>query len=295
MKLFPSILVPLDGSRTAARSLGAATWLAERMDSKLHILSATAHPLPAREELGRLNVPEAYWSRIMLHQAPEYPEDAILAAIPRFDVKLLVMTAYGGGTSAPAETEGDPFKIVGHVTRAVIERSPVPVLLLPPAYREILPWERALVPISGNVEGNEAVMLAVQLANALDLSVHVAHVSVSGEETGIAARARYADAAHHEYPGQLQELVQRSLPQCTPEECRCIESVALVHGNVETELHALIEQKRISLLVIGWRGRFMAGHARVLKRLLQTVTCPLLLVKSAAPPPFKLKIGDEMD
>ncbi len=296
MTVFASILVPLNGSQLAAKSLGCATWLAERLDAQLHILSATSQILPAREELVRLKVPQSYWPRIMLHQAPEYPEDAILGAISRHDVKLVIMTTHGGGTAEATEKAGsDPFKVVGHVTRAVIERSPVPVLLLPPRYREALPWERVLVPISGDIEGNVALMLAVQLANALNLFVHVAHVSESGVESGIAGRARYADAAHHEYPGQLQALLNRSLSTCAPEECRCIQEASLAHGDVETELLALLEKNRISLIVIAWRGRFMAGHARVLKRLVQTVACPLLLVKPSGPPFFKLKVGEEIE
>jgi beta-phosphoglucomutase-like phosphatase (HAD superfamily) len=49
-----------------------------------------------------------------------------------------------------------------------------------------------------------------------------------------------------------------------------------------------------SLLVIGWHGRFMAGHAAVLKHLVQVVTCPLLLVKPATRVPFRLKVGEEI-
>jgi beta-phosphoglucomutase family hydrolase len=58
MSLFPSILVPLDGSRLAARSLGCATWLAARLGARLHILSATPQVRPAREELARRQVAE---------------------------------------------------------------------------------------------------------------------------------------------------------------------------------------------------------------------------------------------
>lgn len=295
MALFSTILVPLDGSQTAALSLGCANWLAKRLGARLHLFSATSSVLPAREELARLNVPEDYWPQIMLHQAPEYPEDAVLAAIERYGVELLVMTAQGHTAEAQRKGEDDPFRIVGHVTRTVIEHSSVPVLLLPPRYKEALPWERALVPVSGEVEGNEALMFAVRLANALNLVIHVAHVSDSSDETGIAARARYADAAHHEYPGQLQELVNRSLPKYTPAECRCIQDVSLVRGDVGAELLALIERKRSSVIIIGWHGQFMAGHARVIKGLLRSVTCPLLLLKSAVQPPFRLKVGEDIE
>lgn len=292
MNPFPSILVPLDGSSTAARSLGCATWLARRLDARLHLLNAGPDTLPAREALTCLQVPEEAWPLVVLHQAPAYPADAILEAVASCDVRLVVMTARG----ETAEAAEDPAGLVGHVTRAVLERSPVPVLLMPPAYREALPWERVLVPVSGEAEADAALTLAVRLAEALDLGVHVAHVIQPDDgKEGLAARARYADALHHEYPGQLDEVVSRALPHCPPE-ARCrVEEVALCHGDVGTELLELIERTRVSLLVIGWHGRFTSGHAPVLKRLIEAVTCPLLLVKPAAPMPFRLKVGEEIE
>jgi nucleotide-binding universal stress UspA family protein len=296
MSPFSSILVPLDGSGIAARALGCATWLAARLGARLHILSATPRQLPAREELARLRVSEEHWPRIVLHQARAYPEDAILTAVARHDVRLVVMTACGETAEARATAAADAHEIVGHVTRAVIERSPVPVLVLPPNYREALPWERALVPASGEIEADEALALAARLADALDLEVHVAHVTDSdaGDE-GLAARARYADAVHHEYPRQLEELVGRALPQCTPAECRRIKDVALCHGDVATALLELIERERMSVLVVGWRGRFMAGHARVLKQLIEGITTPVLLVKPPSRASSRLKVGEEIE
>jgi nucleotide-binding universal stress UspA family protein len=297
MSLFRSILVPLDGSRTAARSLGCAVWLATRLGARLHILSATPHERPAREALTLLQVPEAHWPVVTVHQAPAYPEEAILEAVARYDVSLVVLTASGEGAEAPAAVSvPDPDLVVGHVTRAVIERSASPVLLLPPAYREALPWERVLVPVSGEPEADDALALGVQLADALDLEVHVAHVADAntGNE-GLAARARYADALHHEYPRQLEELVTRALPQCSPSECRRVTDLALCHGDVAAELLELIERRRISLLVLGWRGRFMIGRARVVKHLVQVIPQPILLVKPEPRMPFRLKVGEDIE
>jgi nucleotide-binding universal stress UspA family protein len=296
MSPFASILVPLDGSRVAARSLGCATWLATRLGARLHILSATPQERPAREELMRLQVPEEHWPLVTLHQAPAYPEDAILAAVARHGVSLVVMSAVGETAEAAPAADAGSAGAVGHVTRAILERSPGPVLLLPPAYRETLPWERLLVPVSGEPEGDEALALAVRLANALGLEVHVAHVAGAdaGDES-LAARARYADAIHHEYPRQLQEFVARALPHCGPEESCCIVDVALCHGDVAGELLGLMERKRVSVLVVGWHGRFATGRARVLKHLIRAISSPVLLVKRTVGMPFRLKVGEEIE
>jgi nucleotide-binding universal stress UspA family protein len=237
---------------------------------------------------------------VTLHQAPDYPSEAILAALARYEVQLVVMAAQGQSAEASAGTQGDADRaadtLVGHVARAVIERSAVPVLLLPPHYRESLPWERALVPVSGEIEGDEALALAARLGNALGLEVHVAHVldPHAGDE-GLAAKARYADAMHHEYLRRLEELVAHALPQCSSEECRRITDVALCHGDVAAELLALIERKRASLLVVGWHGSYVSGHADVLKRLLPKITIPALLVKAAVRAPFRLMVGSEIE
>lgn len=299
MKPFTCLLVPLDGSRVAARSLGCATWLATRLNARLHILSATSQPLPAREELVRLRVPETTWPLVILHQAPRFPEDAILAAAAEHNVDLIIMSAQGEAAerTPPQETSqqpSSPLAEIGHVTRAVVEQSAVPVLLLPPAYREALPWKHVLVPVSGEADADQALTLAVTLANALTLEVHVIHVlDGSARESGLAAAARYADAVHHEYPEQLAELVRRNLAHRTPEEWRCITDLALSRGDVTSKLLEQIEKKDAPVLVIGWHGRLITGHAEVLKKLLQAITCPMLLVKAARQAPFTLKVGPE--
>jgi nucleotide-binding universal stress UspA family protein len=294
--LFPAILVPLDGSHIAARSLGCATWLASRLGARLHILSATAQELPARDELVRLNIPAKHWPLITLHQAPAYPAEAILAAVARHEVSLVIMTSRGETAETAAADEPAPSKIIGRVARAIVERSAVPVLLLPQNYREALPWERMLVPLSGETDVDEALLLAVRLANALGIEVHVAHVAdaEAGGES-LSARARYADALHHEYPRQLEEFVRRALPQCTPDECRCIIDVALCHGDIVKELLQLIERKRVSLIVVGWHGRLLNGRAQVLTEMIHAISIPVLLVKAEPRTTLRLKVGEEIE
>lgn len=292
MTVFTSILVPLDGSSLATRSLGCATWLAARLHARLHVLSAQAPARAAREELARLRVPEAHWPLVTLHQAPSYPEDAILAAVDRHGVDLVVITA--SGRTAEARAADGP--LLGHVARAVVEGSRVPVLLLPPNYREALPWTRVLVPVSGEPQADEALAFAVRLAEAIDLTVHVAHVSdADPHEASLHARARYADALHHEYHRQLDELVARALPLCERAECRRIEDVALCRGDIAAELLTVIERRGVDVVVVGWHGRLEPGRARVVRRLLERLTIPLLLVKPPARAPFRLAIGEDLE
>lgn len=294
MNPFPSILVPLDGSITAAKSLGCATWLAERLQSRLHIFSATERMLPVQAELRRLHVAEVHWPLISLHQTPDYAGKAILSAIARHRARLVILSAKGQ-TSEEMTEETPPTRLIGSVARAVLEASPVPVLLLPPAYRERLPWKRVLVPTSGDRATNEAVSRTIPIADALGLAVHIVHVTnANAGEHGLASTARYADTLHHEYRGRLEGLVSRALPQCPQGEARCIEDLALCRGDVAAELLKLIDTRAISLVVVGWHGLLTPGRAPVLKHLLGAITCPILLMRPAPRTPFTLKVGEAL-
>lgn len=62
--------------------------------------------------------------------------------------------------------------------------------------------------LSGGGESDEALVLAVRLATAVDLAVHVAHVAEArARDETLAVQARYSDALHHEYRDRLEELI----------------------------------------------------------------------------------------
>jgi nucleotide-binding universal stress UspA family protein len=291
MSPFAAILVPLDSSPRALRSLGCTTWLASRLGAQVHILNV-GEPLSVGEALERLGVPEKYQSLFELHQVQGEADEEILAAVERYGIDLIVMTARG--ESAGVRSLDEP-KVVGHVTREVIEDSRVPVLLLPPAYEESLPWRSVLVPISGEAATDEALTLALRLAHALDLAVTIAHVadgapSGGGGEAGM---GRY-DEAHHEYAQMLNEFVARACPLCSAEERRRITGFHLCRGDVAQELLHLIDTERVNLLVVGWHGQFMTGHAEVLKTLIWQTRCAVLLVKPRPRDGFRLKVGDAL-
>jgi len=292
MSALDSILLPLDGSVAAARGVGCSVWLADRLGATLHVLSATAEPLPTPEALAALRVPAALGSRVMLHQAKAFPERAVLEAIGEHAVALVVMSARGESAAAEAALA----KLVGHVARAVIEESAVPVVLLPAHYREVLPWDSILVPTSGEASADEALAFALRLARPLGLKVSVAHCADgdagAGEGTPL---GRYADAPHHEYPRRLREMVDRAAACCSREECRCLEEVLLCRGDVAAETLKLLERKPRAVLALGWHGDLAAGRARVVKRLLESATCPVVLVKAPQAPPFELKVGAALD
>jgi nucleotide-binding universal stress UspA family protein len=289
---FSSILVPLDGSAASVRGLACAAWLASRLGAALHVLSATPRPLPAQEELARLDVPEAHWPLVTLHQVSALPEAAILDAVARYGADLIVMSGHGQDAEARGEPPGGHH--AGHVTRAIAEGAGVPVLVLPPRYVATFPWDRVITPVSGEPETDVALALAVDLARALGLALLVAHVVSTDERPDLSAHARYVDAPQHELPQRLTELVEQAARGCTDAARRCIQEVALGRGDVATELIALVEERGADLLVLGWHGSMSPGRADVVKRLFERVRCAMLLVPAAPAPRFRLRVGEDV-
>lgn len=272
---FDSILVPHDGSPEAAKALGCAAWLAQRLDATLHVITPAGLQIAAEQR-----------SRMVLHQTTEKPGSAVPRAIAAHAVKLVVMTARGESASAGV----DPERRLGRVAEALIAESAVPVLLLPNHYHEVLPWTSMLVAASGEAAADQALEIALQLASALQLELSVVYCESPRTKAG--ALGAYADAAHYEYPQRLEELVRRTVSQHP--ECHCIAQVLLCRGDPAAELLAQIAQRASSVLALGWHGALDPGRAQVLKRLLEKAECPLLVVRQAARPSARLKVGEEL-
>ena len=287
MSSFDSILLPLDGSLQAAKAVPCALWLAERLHATLHVLHAAPHPLAPANALERLSALAAQRSRTVLHQTKVDPVQAVLEATKEHHVKLVVITARGESASRDVERG----RTLGRIARALVVESSVPVLLVPLHDRSVLPWRSMLVAASGDPESDEALATAARLASALDLRVTVVHVIA---EPGSGALGQYADAAYHELPWRLEEMVKRALLSSSPEDIGRIEGLAVRRGDPITEVIAEVEQRRSSVVAVGWHGDLSPEHANVLLGLLERAAFPLLVVRKPPPSEFRLKVGDEI-
>src|SRR5690554_2661127 len=212
MTMLSSILLPLDGSSNAARPLRTAAWLAEQFNVQLHILTAAQEPQPAAIALEQLKVPPELRKQVILHQLRASAEVGILQTMADLHTDLLVISALGEGEAA----SGGALR-VGHVARAVLQQTDVPVLLAPPCFAERLPMRSALIPVSGEPETDEALNLAIRLASRLQLRLHVIHVlSPETGEADYTSGIQYPDTVHHELAARLSDLLRRACPQCGP-------------------------------------------------------------------------------
>jgi nucleotide-binding universal stress UspA family protein len=223
---FASILLPLDGSPESAKAAGCALWLAQALGATLHVVHATAHSLPAAGALARLRVPHVQDARVVVHQVAGGAEAAVLQEIAAHHIDLVVMSARGESASAKLA----PVRRLGSIAQAVIERSPVPIVLLPLHYRESLPWTSMLAAASGEASADHALEAAARLATALRLKITVVHSADGPRGTGAAPFGGYADAPHHEYSHRLKQLVERGLAGCAAEEAHCVHDVLLCRG-----------------------------------------------------------------
>jgi nucleotide-binding universal stress UspA family protein len=291
MTCFASILLPLDGSPEAGKGAGCALWLTQTLDATLHVLHAAAQPLAGREALARLHAHGIDQSHVVLHQMAEDAEAAVADAIAAYAVDLVVMSACGASASAGLK----PLQRLGSVAEAVIAQSPVPVLLLPRSYREALPWTSMLVAASGDTSADRALATATRLAAALKLPVTVIHAEDDSDAAWPEPLGHYSDAAHHEYPGRVEGIVERALATSTPEECGCVDQALLRCGDVAAVLLEQIAQRTASVLTLGWHGALGRGRALVFKRLLEEAQCPLLVVRRMEAPRAHLKVGKAID
>lgn len=290
MSRFNSILLPLDGSPEAAKAAGCALWLAEALGSTLHVLHATAHPLSVGDALARLRVPHVQDARVVVHQVPGGAEAAVLEEIAAHRIDLVVMSARGESASANVA----PSRRLGTIAQAVIERSPVPVVVLPLHYRQSLPWTSMLAAASGEVSADQALEAAVHLAAALRLKVTVVHSGDGPGGAGAAPLGAYVDAPHHEYPQRLDQMVERGLAGCAAEEAQCVHEVLLCRGEPASVLLEQVAGHASSVLALGWHGALGAGRALVLKRLLEEAECALLVVRGAEHSRARLKVGSDI-
>jgi nucleotide-binding universal stress UspA family protein len=291
MNRFASLLLPLDGSPEAAKAAGCALWLAQALGATLHVLHAAAQPLPEREALALLHAPHAQRPQVVLHQLSANADAAVLEAIAAYHVDLVIMSTRGESISAGLKLS----QRLGTVAQAVMERSPVPVLLLPARYREALPWTSMLAAASGEMAADQALEAATQLAGALQIKVTVMYAEDGPDAARAMPLGSYADAAHHEYPRRIEGMIERGLAGCTPAECYCIGQALLRHGDPATVLLEQAARQATSVLALGWHGALGAGRALVLKRLLEQAECALLLVRKAEQSSARLKVGEKID
>jgi nucleotide-binding universal stress UspA family protein len=185
--MYEDILLPFDGSEGAAEVLHHASEIAHWADATIQVLyvadttrdSVTVvegHTVDALVREGEDVVDEAAKTLDTLGVSYDTdvvqgnPAPTIVEYADRYDQDLIVMPTHG--------REGLSRYLVGSVSEKVVRLSSIPVLTvrMQPDETLVFPYERILVPTDGSDAATHAADHLVELAAALDATLHVLSV-----------------------------------------------------------------------------------------------------------------------
>lgn len=180
--------------------------------------------------------------------------------------------------------------------RELLEKSPVPVLLLPETMAFAIEDTRCLiVPVSGEHRRNEALRLALRLAVSFDRAVKLVHVTDPVKADDKVGLGSLGDQAHHEYAKMIDKVVSEASPTSDLEERMRVTEIRHLVGCTADNLGKLIAETPGGLLCVEWQGCFLEGHAETIKTLLKSADYPVLFVKRVRERKSKLKTGKEFE
>lgn len=206
--MYRTIIVPLDGSLLSERALPLAAALAHATGARLVLLQAVrvvGAPGPALSELQtRVGQDAQHYldsQALSLRQEgltvatttpSEAPDQAILTTADLHEADLIVMTTHGRA--------GLGRLIHGSVAEAVLQHSPIPVLLVhaaeghksPPSFGSL---DRIVIPLDGSPFAERALLPGVALARALGAKVSLLRVVPAAQNKVNERRVDLASAA----------------------------------------------------------------------------------------------------
>ena len=165
---------------------------------------------------------------------------------------------------------------LGHVTEALLDRARTPLLLVRPGMRPLAGLRRILVPLEGSPSASAAMRHADDALCARGREIVMLHVvtgSTPGERGSLPA-PRIVDQEHYEWSAWQEEFCMR-FSQC-PEGGR--HRVCVRVGEPALTIVKECEALAAELVVLSWNGTFAEGHGRVVRSLLDTSPCPLLVI-----------------
>jgi nucleotide-binding universal stress UspA family protein len=292
--MFGTILVPLDGSTLAARAVPFATAFARAAGARLVLIRAVrAEPVPSEKaalaqraarrraevELGVVvdqlrQEGLTAEARVSSKAAPE----AIVDAARQQHANLIVMSTHG--------RSGIGRWLYGSVADRVLQRTRVPVLLIPPSCERTCPAEgalRLLVPLDGSELAERALGFARAVAGTAGevLLYRVLPPSVPIDD-GDPLDPYWTEVFAEARANVLDYLESVAAPLRA---AGCRVRLAVEHGARAQRIAEYARREKVDLVVLSSHGR--AGVARwllgsVAEELLRDGRTPLLLLRPLA-------------
>ena len=275
------LLVPLDGSLPAEMPLQVAEAIAELEGNDICVLYVSSESLTVAETAERIGLPDEWATRVTVVNAVGEPVEAILRTAADINAKAILMSTHGAG--------GNLDTPAGHVTLHVLQDPPCPVFVLRSALdagtqvHRLRHLRRIVVPLDGNFESVRSVEQASALASRSNARLLMLHIVDSRPETERApASPVFLDYPRYELEAWQDEFLRSSFAIAgKPKTTNMV--VALRVGDPGEEIVRYAADSDCDLLIAAWKGRLSPGRARVVQRLLERATYPLLFLVSRRP------------
>ncbi len=319
------ILVPLDGSKLAEKSLPHAVTLARSTGSGLTLLRVVPTPSATNPLAWAVPVHSTTWAyhNEMLNLAHEYlagiakgleseglavqwklvrgdPAERIIQhAQENAGVVMIVMATHG--------RSGVSRWLLGSVAEKVLQTSPAPLVLIRPSEEaqteasapEITSYSTILVPLDGSALAERALGQAQVLAKAAGAKLLLVSVVSGFEDPGMIRRAESVRALEVLYEQEKQRLAGylSSTAQQIEEEGISVQTL-LLEGDAAVELLRASRESGADLIVMSTHGR--GGLERlwlgsVAIRVAHAAELPVLLVRVDGEVTRKRLAGSEID
>lgn len=270
--MFRRILVPLDGSVIAEKSVSYAVSIARRSGARLdlvHVLSASGdHPAGMSDEtrVGHYlasvaeRIDSAVGVQVGTYIERGFSAEGILECRQANDADLMVVTTHGWGRVSRSW--------LGSTTDELIRTSPVPLLVArvdaetpePPSFPENA---RVLIPLDGSSASETIIHHAFSLGALYNASYQFLRVVRPRRETGqdlVSLDVQYVPdiAAESRAIEELNMVVRRVAPSGSPQ----IKVVALSSNNTAESLLDVGSPRSFDLIALSTKGR--SGLSRLL-------------------------------
>jgi hypothetical protein len=188
--------------------------------------------------------------------------------VPGEPMTRLLELASDGVTAVVVGSRGRPTgeTAVGHLTLALADTLPRPLLVVPPQAAPADRIRRVLVALEGSPGRAKPLRHALQVVAGADIDLTVVHVDTEDSVPS------FSESAAHETEEFAQEYLRRYWPDVPKAR------LALPIGSVADEILALADVLRPDLLVAGWPQGSGAEHGHVVRDLLRRSSYPVLLV-----------------
>jgi nucleotide-binding universal stress UspA family protein len=268
----------MDGSLEAEKPLQVAEAIAEWEANEIAVLFVSAEPLTASQTAERIGLPDEWVTRVTVLNAVGEPAEMIRRMARDIEARAILMSTHGAG--------GNLEIAAGHVTLHVLQDPPCPVFVLRSALdagtqvHRLRHLRRIVVPLDGNFESVRSVEEAWALASRSNARLLMLHIVDSRPETARApASPIFIDYPRYELEAWQDEFLRSSFALAgRPPGANLI--VALRVGDPGEEIVRYAADSDCDLLVASWKGRLSPGRARVVQKLLEQATYPLLFLVS---------------